>query len=233
MPISRNSFSSQVKNKKILLLVHGYNNEQEEVFDAYEIIENKVNQHLAGVYDLIIGYSWPGGDKALEWWDAKSRSNAVARRFRFLLEELSSSSAFIDLMSHSLGARVSLKAFKESTTKDLIRNYYCTAASVDNECLEVDEEFHQSVLSCGRVFVFHSRKDKVLASAYRVAELDNALGLYGPEDKAYIQNKARTIYVANCKRTVRSHGGYKRSDAMYQYIFKNLDKNPVKFVTLR
>ena len=58
----------KIRNKKILLLVHGYNNEQEEVFDAYETIEKKVNKNLEDVYDLIIGYSWPGGDDALDWW---------------------------------------------------------------------------------------------------------------------------------------------------------------------
>ena len=231
--ISLSTLLERIKDKKVLILVHGYNNEQEEVFDAYETIENKVNENLEDVYDLIIGYSWPGGDDALDWWRPKRRSNAVARRFRFLLEQLSSASEFIDLMSHSLGARVCLKALKESNTTDLIRDYYCKAPDVDNECLEVDEEFYQSIFSCGRLFVFHSRKDEVLATAYRLAEFDNALGLFGPEDKDYIENEAERIYVVNCKHKVTSHGGYKRSDAVYQYISDSLDKDPNTFVTLR
>jgi predicted alpha/beta hydrolase family esterase len=118
----------------------------------------------------------------LEWWQGKSLANAVARLFRSLIEEMSNSASAVDLMSHSLGARVSLKALKESQTQALVRNYFCTAPAVDNECLEPDEEFFESVPSCGRLFVFHSARDGVLRLSYEAAERDRALGLYGPED---------------------------------------------------
>ena len=48
-----------------------------------------------------------------------------------------------------------------------------------------------------------------------------------------IENEAERIYVVNCKRKFSSHGGYKRSDAVYQYISDSLDKDPNTFVTLR
>ncbi|MFM5696321.1 alpha/beta hydrolase [Aeromonas veronii] len=115
--ISVDDLVSEISKKHICILVHGYNNEFFEVCDAYEIIESKINNNLKGIYDEVIGYTWPGGDHKLEWWDAKSRANAVARRFRQLLETLSEK-ATIDIISHSLGARVSLKALKESSKKN-------------------------------------------------------------------------------------------------------------------
>jgi hypothetical protein len=135
-------------------------------------------------------------------------------------------------MSHSLGARVSLKALKESLLKNVVRNYYCTAPAVDNECLEPGEEFFSSVASCGRVFVFHSARDGVLRLTYEAAEWDRALGLYGPEDKEYVSTRAKTIYVANCKRQVSKHGGYKRADKMYKYMSVYETRSPSKFKTL-
>ncbi len=223
---------SELEEKRVLMLVHGYNNEQDEVYDAYSVIEKKVTHHLGEEFDLIIGYSWPGGDKGLEWWASKKRANAVARRFRFLVEKISAKTSSLDVMSHSLGARVVLKALKQSQHESLLRNYFCTAPAVDNEVLERGEEFHDSVSKNEGIFVFHSKRDGVLAGAYRIAEFDNALGLYGPEDKQYIQNKTKNIYVANCKRRVDSHGAYKRSDAVYKYIASSLAKAPVKFKTL-
>lgn len=223
---------AQIQGKKVLILVHGYNNEQFEVYDAYQIIEDKVQALTPGAYDFVIGYSWPGGDRGLEWWQGKSRANAVARLFRSLIEEMSNSAAFVDLISHSLGARVSLKALKESQVQAVVRNYFCTAPAVDNECLEVGEEFSEAVPSCGRLFVFHSARDGVLRVSYEAAEWDRALGLYGPEDKDYISRKARTIYVANCKKIVGNHGGYKRADAVYKYIGAYQTVDPVKFKTL-
>ncbi len=224
--------STELQGKKVLMLVHGYNNEQFEVYDAYKIIEDKVNMIIPGTYDCIVGYSWPGGDRGLEWWEGKSRANAVARLFRSLLENIDNVASALDLMSHSLGARVSLKALKESAASGLIRNYYCTAPAVDNECLEPDEEFFNSVSSCERLFVFHSARDGVLRISYQAAEWDRALGLYGPEDKDYISRRARTIYVVNCKKRVNKHGGYKRADHLYSYIGDYQNTNPAKFKTL-
>lgn len=229
---SLDDFISEITGKRALILVHGYNNEQDEVYDAYAVIEKMIGQHMADEFDLVIGYSWPGGDRGLEWWASKRRANAVARRFRFLIEALSPALQSLDVMSHSLGARVVLKAMKQASDTTLIRNYHCTAPAVDNEVLEQGEEFFDSVSKIGSLYVFHSKRDGVLASAYRIAELDNALGLYGPEDKQYIQEETDNIFVANCKRQIDSHGAYKRCQAMYNYIAANLVSRPEKFRTL-
>lgn len=230
--LSEEQFLNEVSGKRVLLLVHGYNNEQDEVYDAYTIINDKISEHTNNKYDLIIGYSWPGGDMGLEWYSSKKRANSVARRFRFLIAAISEGTSSIDVMSHSLGARVVFKALKQAKSNAIIRNYFCMAAAIDNEVLEINEEFHLSISKTEQIFVFHTKNDGVLSSVYRLAEWDNALGLYGPEDKAYIQNRTKTIYVANCKKVVESHGGYKRSDAIYKYIDKVIEKKPTKFVTL-
>ncbi len=222
-----------VNRKRILVLVHGYNNEQFEVYDAYQIIESKIDELTPKPFDHVIGYSWPGGDRSLEWWQGKSRANSIARMFRLLLEYIASScdSTDINIMSHSLGARVVLKALKE-TPRILVRDYYCTAPAVDNECLESGEEFNASIHACNRLFVFHSARDGVLRISYRVAEGDRALGLHGPEDKDFISNRAKTVYVANCKKRISKHGGYKRTNELYKYILDYQEKNPTKFKTL-
>ena len=228
-------FTQNIAGQRVLLLVHGYNNEQEEIYDAYSVIEDKIWTHMSQAYDKVIGYSWPGGDVGLEWWASKRRANAVARRFRFLLRDMLQSVQFIDVMSHSLGARIVLKALKQSAGAvdgSIVRNYYCTAAAVDNEVLELGEEFHESVGKIQSMFVFHSRNDGVLAYAYRAAEFDRALGLSGPEDKAYVQNRTKNLFVVNCKKKIGRHGAYKHSDDVYAYMASALTKTPVRFKTL-
>ncbi|MGD1850601.1 MAG: alpha/beta hydrolase [Cyanophyceae cyanobacterium] len=227
--ISADQFVETIKGKRVLLLVHGYNTEQDEVYDAYAVIERSIKRHLEDTYDLILGYLWPGGDQAWEWKQAKSRANGAGRRLRYHLESLPSEA--IDVMSHSLGGRVVLKALKYSGKKELIRNYYCTAAAVDDECLEPGEEFFRAIESWKRVFVFHSKYDKVLATAYIMAEFDSALGLRGPEDKDYIQNRAHSVHIINCKHKIRNHGGYKNLAEMYQFIDQYLTEAPPKIVT--
>ncbi len=230
--LQEDEFLNEISGKKVLLLVHGYNNEQDEVYDAYTVINDKVLEHTKDKYDLVLGYTWPGGDKGIEWYSSKSRANSVARRFRFLITAISQSVDCMDVMSHSLGARVALKAMKQADDNLVIRNYFCMAAAVDNEVLEKNEEFYLAVGKAENIFIFHSKKDAVLSVAYRVAEWDNALGLYGPEDKAYIQKKAKNIFVVNCKKVIASHGDYKRTEAIYKYINTVLSKKTAKFVTL-
>jgi pimeloyl-ACP methyl ester carboxylesterase len=228
--IELDDLAMELIGKKICLLVHGYNNEHEEVRDAYEIIEENIRLTLPGQYDEVIGYSWPGGDRKFEWRDAKARANAVGRRFRILLERLSQNTE-IDLVSHSLGARVALKALKEASTA-LIRHYYCMAAAVDNESLEIDQEFNASLNAVGNLFVMHSARDGVLSAAYATAERDTALGLFGPEDIRQVETLLRNVFVANCKRVVTFHGGYKRSEDVYRYMARTQTQTPARFETL-
>jgi len=107
------------------------------------------------------------------------------------------------------------------------------AAAVDNESLEEGEEFFSSRNSVASIYVMHSARDGVLASAYKAAELDNALGLFGPEDKSEIDRKGSNVYVANCKHVVSHHGGYKRSIEVYSYIEATKKATPKKrFISL-
>lgn len=229
---SQGEFIGELAGKTILMLVHGHNNEQDDVYDAYSTIEMKVNEHLDAHYDLVIGYSWPGGDNGLDWWASKRRADAVAGRLCLFIERVSEKAAALDIMSHSLGARVTLSALKQSLEPQVVRNYFCTAPAVDNEVLEKGEEFFDAIAKTAAIYIFHSKKDGVLSGAYRLAEFDNALGLYGPEDKHYIQSKTRNIFVANCKKRVDRHSGYKGCDAIYNYIARSFVKKPVKFRTL-
>ena len=208
-----------INDARVLLLVHGYNNEHEEVLDAYRTVQENVGSHLRAQYDHVLGYSWPGGDYGWEWTQAKSRANAVATRFWRLTEELSQSARSLDVMSHSLGARVVLKALKAVQAQTTpVRNYFCLAAAVDNEALETGKEFTGSRRGAESIFVLHSNKDKVLSIAYRFREFDRALGLSGPEDRVYIEKETPNVFVLNCKRQVERHGGYKGCEGVYRYM---------------
>jgi len=223
-PIANNVFLQQINGNKILLLIHGYNNEEDDVVRAYNIIEGNVDSLLrrddgTPLYDLIVGYTWPGGDDGLDYFAAKRRASAVAPRVYRLLEALRRNGATIDIMGHSIGCRVSLSALQGRLyLPDMIRNLYLTAAAVDNESIEKDEEYWSSVSACRNLFVFHSKNDDVLNVSYRVAELDEALGYSGPENPADIIQNAPHVKVINCKNVVFKHGGYKNCADMYSYI---------------
>jgi len=236
--VSKQDFLTKTAKQKILLLVHGYNNDQEEVLDAYDIIKMNVLNHInKEYYDDIIGYSWPGGDHGVEYFSAKSRANGVARRFRSFLIDMKANLCTIDVIAHSMGNRVTLKALKDAP-EHLLRNVFTMAAAVNNESLEPKEEFYPSTEKCERIFVYHSKNDSVLEKAYRIAEISRALGYSGPEDVSYAEKRNVNVWTINCKHIIKSHGDYKRSDKIFKHINKSLisisqNKWITKFVTLR
>lgn len=240
-PVTESAFFQRVAGKKVLLLVHGYNNEPEDVHNAYATLEDQVTASITGAagYDQVIGYIWPGGDAAFDYFVAKTRANALARRFGIWLQKMSDKGAVVDVMGHSMGARVIFKALKTRTAK-VARNVFTMAAAVDNEAIEVDEEFYVSTSRSETVFVFHSKHDPVLKTAYRFAEFDNALGLSGPENPHDIiahsgsGNPATpNVFVVNCKHHIRKHGAYKRSAPIYAYLSSFLGgASPAQYVTL-
>ena len=238
--VSKATFLSGLAGKKILVLVHGYNNEPEDVHNAYAILEDQISASITGTdaYDQIIGYIWPGGDDAFDYFATKTRANALARRVGIWLQKMFDKQATVDVMGHSMGVRVILKALKTRPAK-VVRNVFTMAAAVDNESIEINEEFYLSTSHSENLFVFHSKHDPVLKFAYRIAEFDNALGLRGPEDPQDIiahsspdDPASPNVFVANCKHHIRKHGAYKRSTPIYNYISAFLAGTvPAQYVT--
>ena len=72
-------------------------------------------------------------------------------------------------------------------------------------------------------YIFQSKNDDFLGGAYQLAEWDRALGFSGPGNVAAIHH---TTKVTNCKRKIKSHGNYKRSAEVYQYIERELSHTP-------
>lgn len=79
-PVDFSQLIGRLRDRRVLFSVHGSNNEQFEVYDAYERIEGRIADRVAGGYDELVGYSWPRGGLATDWCRAKSGANAVAYR---------------------------------------------------------------------------------------------------------------------------------------------------------
>lgn len=216
-----------VAGKRVLMLVHGYNNEFADVIRAYDLIEDQVKKHMKTRYDLVVGYTWPGGDDRFDYFAAKTRSGSLAPRFCENLRQLHSSAKrprSLDVMTHSMGARLTLESLKLLSTRKVVRNLFLTAAAVDNESIERGEEYFTANSRVRNSFVFHSRNDQVLKFAYSVAEWDRALGLNGPEDPADIMQHSKNAIIVNCKHKINGHGEYKYTDEIYKFLNKQVEE---------
>lgn len=211
--ITESEARAEVQGARPLVVVHGYNNELPEILSAYGRIAQQIAAAKAP-YDVIVGFAWPGGDMGIEWYSSKGRAGASGARFAEALATLFGDSR-VDVMSHSLGARVVMKALRDHAAR--IGNYYCMAAAVDNEVLEKGEEFAAVPTRCTSLRIFHSKRDMVLSNIYRIAECNVAMGLHGPEDPSEVIN-SKNVYVVNCKNVVGGHSDYKDASAVFRYI---------------
>ena len=184
------SFSKQTLNdpsfvnKKVLLVVHGYNNTFDYAVKSIKEVNSFINNMKTSdnkpLYDLVIGYIWPGYESFIEYELAVEHADALKERVQAHLLELHHITPHIDVIAHSLGNRVILEALNfESVNKErpFIRNFFALAPAVDASSIEENRPYYNSVKNCENFFVFHSFKDDVLKLLYPLTSGSEALGI--------------------------------------------------------
>lgn len=240
--MTRAEYLESLAGRKVLLLVHGYNNTEDAVALAYARIERAAKKAFGRHYDVITGYTWPGGAIGLSYPVARSRANAAGPRLAGWIRQIARAAASLDVMSHSLGARVVLKALDRSSGTP-VRNLYLLASAIDNESIEKGQEFFAAARRCERAVVMHSKHDRTLGVWFRIGDallpwqwfdfFDVALGHSGPENPADIIAHSPHVLVVNGKSAGLDHGDYKDHPAVYGFLARYLaGRTPGQFHTL-
>ena len=211
------SVKKLLKGKRVLLLIHGYNNDFSDVCRAYNKIETNLNE-TGHDYDEIVGFTWPGGDKGYDYFAAKRRSSVAAARLLDLMGRVDF--GVLDVMSHSMGARIVYRALTDAPEDGsyLVRNHFSTAAAIEDEHIEKGERYYSGTRLVEFNWIFHSRHDLVLKVWYQAGELDTPLGLHGPDDVRSIERHSKNVKIINCKKYVKGHGDYKNSIEFHYFV---------------
>lgn len=211
------------KNKRILVLVHGYNADEKRAVDAYHEVRGKIHSvllsHGRGAYDAVIGYLWPGKGSAIDYFPAKENVELSAIHLRDQLEKLCALASKVDVLAHSMGNRVALEAMNHMKGDKPVRKFYSLAAAVDNEAVQTNGRYAKGIEKCERVYAFHSREDDSLKYLYQLAEFDRAFG-YGGAEKS---NKlADHVQVLDCNEVVDGHLKYRSTPEIFEVARKIL-----------
>ncbi|MES2345471.1 MAG: alpha/beta hydrolase [Chlamydiota bacterium] len=215
-----------LRGKKILVLVHGFNNDAKDALSTYRTI----NEHFSTLldadgnnfYDLVIGYLWPGCDEGLDYYYAKKNVRKLASRMRSHLTLFDTYASQVDVLAHSMGNYLVLEALDFSTTiaqTKPVRIFYSIAPAIDNESIEEGETYYNSTQNCEKFFVFHSTQDKVLHYLYSASEFDKALGFEGVEN---IKKLPCNVQLVDCSSFALGHSAYFTANALYDFIRNQL-----------
>lgn len=219
---------AQIKDKKILLVVHGFNNTAQDALESYRTVARHVEslKDVGGeaLYDCVIGYLWPGYDSKLEYYHARRHAVKLKEKMQEHLQLLLTHAAKIDVMAHSMGNRLMFEALNmplKKKAKRAVNNFYSLAAAVDNESLEKNSKYFRVTENCNRIFIFHSKQDDVLEYLYALAEWDKALGFDGTENLSRLPGNVQLI---DCTSFITGHSQYFASSALYSFIRNELLK---------
>lgn len=204
---------AETLDKRVLLLLHGYNVPEANVLPAYAKVEaGLIANGLLGPeapYQIIIGVLWPGFKGAL-FASAIHNANKSADQLRAILIQLKPS--WLAVETHSLGARVGLGCANGTV---IIDELILTSPAVAADSLEVGAEFYRATQHVRSTQVCFSRNDDVLGSAYRYFEMplhwfqlssgDMALGLTGPSNPG---NCVSTVAAKDFSETIHTHSGW-------------------------
>jgi len=214
----------QIKGKKILLLVHGFNNPEGKSIPAYRLAHEQISTlkdaNNDPLYDVVVGYLWPGYEHTFEYFLAKDNARHLAEKLKSHLEVLSDASTALDIMAHSMGNYLVLQALNYPHMHDsrkLVANFFSMAAAVEDKSIEKDQKFDHSIGHCQDVFVFYSKNDEVLKWAFRTAELVSALGYCGAKDPKDLPGNVELI---DCSSFIHAHGEYFTASPIYEFIHK-------------
>lgn len=242
--ITKKTFKKRIKSKRILVLIHGYNPDFLDVLASYSTLHQNIQQQLANDnYDEVIGYTWHVGTKEdSDYKDAKKDAVIASEKLQTLLKTLEKADS-IDVITHSLGSRVLLRALatkkqkkskKQNKKKDAgltIRHHFCVAPAVSNTCFQKGNRLRKATKQTEATWIFYSRNDSSLQSSDLLAKSNVAMGLTGPICKSRkvkkskrVNNFPKNTVTINSTSLVHTHGTYKRLPAFYnclESIIKN------------
>lgn len=202
--ISRSLAAEIMHGKSVGVGVCGYN--VEEPMNTYA----RWKLGLDGLYDVMVGIRWPGSQIRSAFWLACLRADKAGEMLAAELAGLPVE--VLSFIGHSLGGRVVLRMLSMGLK---CRTAVLAAAAVDDESLEPGERFGMAPAMAERVLVVYSRRDDVLAKAYRFAKLDQALGRVGPQRPWRLPTN---VELADLSLEIGGHSGYVNSKAFFAAV---------------
>jgi len=218
---------------RVLVLVHGFKYTIGDATALFDRIEHTVAGRFPDAYDEVVGYTWPSGASAVDYFSAKGRVAQAGRRLRRWLDALWAAGYTVDLACHSLGARVATAALRGQTTPrpegesslqaaPRLRNAFVLGAAVGPDALgDVQGAAEQ-------VYVFHTRRDVALGRWYWLFEWETPLGYAGLGADPAAAARWPNVTIVDCTDTVPGHRAYHDSDAVLDFLADALDRPPAE-----
>lgn len=198
-----------------LLLVHGFNNDFDQVTAAYLEFEKTISK--LGFAGNIVGFTWPSYGKWFQYFgDVEQVEYAAFGFLNFLLAYRPRLAARkLHLNAHSMGAHLVFEALANYSAVDaipamgpgniLVDELTLFAADASGAVLEKNEDGWHTAGEARRLTTYFSANDQVLGIS-EIANHDSRLGLEGAAHPARLPGNA---FQVDCTTLIYDHAGYR------------------------
>jgi alpha/beta hydrolase family protein DUF900 len=165
MPLG--DLQNDIRGKNVLIGTHGFNVNRQDGIACLSSWESLLQ---LGANDIFVGLLWPGDSvwlHALSYPEEPRIANDAGQLFGPWIEQNFSDAASISFASHSLGARVVLKAISAMTRR--VRRCTLMAGAIDDNCLNT--EFQNTAANIDAISALASKGDAVLADAFPIGNI--------------------------------------------------------------
>lgn len=203
---------ASLSGRKVVLFVHGYNVTTREGLQHnqafFSRLESSLQRDGRDLKDYrFLGFTWPGDVGPVYFNDAQRFAHFSGTALYLLVKDLVEvhKAGDVVLVTHSLGAHVGLRAAAvlgerlfHRRSRIRFTTAFLLAPAVEDDVFhrpQRREEYHfpESAFGMAALHMFISRDDDVLGVAFRVNEVDQALGFAGPESLEPLQSLSRRV----------------------------------------
>jgi esterase/lipase superfamily enzyme len=194
-------------NKRVLVLVHGFNADMDKVWKRYHEIDDQV--HESGAFDEVVGFFWPGSwTRVLGYMKTDARAPMAGTHLAELIFRLVDRGNTVTVEAHSLGCKVALHASVFLKQGEVDR-FIFFAPAVKNNILKEFPRF----LTCAQKSprIYYSKDDGVLKYAFRMVPYNwstPAMGYSGPEPQLNYGVNHFSPITFDMTGIVDDHSGY-------------------------
>lgn len=168
--LSKDELILEVERKNILIVVHGFNWSIADVLSFYLTLEQQYQKKLAGCYDAIIGFIWPGGETKSDYYLPKQYARKAGIRFLDWVHQFNDANCTIDVMSHGKGSLVVYHSMQVGK-KSALRNIFSIGAGIPQEILTNNIHLVRVLNQVEHIYVFYIANTRF--SEVRPSEIGN------------------------------------------------------------
>jgi esterase/lipase superfamily enzyme len=216
-----------LSHKRIILVVHGYCNDPEDVQEAYKQIET----HFNPIEDLLVGIEWPSNGCALGYLsdrrDAAMAGKLLGKVIDDLYHEMQENPKIkvlpVHIMTHSMGGRVFAESLPEFG-KFIINTWVAFSADVARRKLRSDQAYGQNHSRVKKAYFYHSDEDRILKYVAPLVLPVSRVGRHGLNGKNRPANFCNVDATEIDKEMVR-HNSYRKSAVLIPHALKMMKGN--------